>query len=191
MYNKEGMKKAIERFLEALGDDFANNPNTKDTPERVSKMYEILLGGDDCNPDEYLTLFPAKSNDMVVLANIPFYSFCSHHLLPFIGKLHIAYLPDKEVVGISKLVRFARVYAKQLNLQEDLTQNIADALVKYLKPKGVMVKLEASHMCMVLRGVRAHGSKMITVAKRGVFEEDRSLQEDFYNSITEDTTWSY
>lgn len=190
-YNKEQMKSAIKGFLYALGIDWKNNPNTKDTPRRVSEMYEILLGGYDLDPREYLVMFPAKSDDMVVLTNVPFYTFCSHHLLPALGKLHIGYVPDKKVIGISKLVRFARVFAKRLCLQEDLTQDIADCLMKYLKPKGAIVKIELSHFCMVLRGIRAHGSVMVTTAKRGVFKKDKHLQDDFFNSLRESTTYNY
>ena len=112
----------------------------------------FLLNGYDEDPSKHLKTFPASSDDMVTLTNVPFFSYCSHHIIPFVGKLHIAYIPNKKVAGISKLVRFARVYSKRLNLQEDMTQNIADELMKQLKAKGVIVRVEASHFCMVFKG---------------------------------------
>jgi GTP cyclohydrolase I len=191
MFNKEKMKQATEVFLEAIGNDYKNDPNTRETPERVAKMYEILLGGYEIDPKTYLKTFPAKSDDMVTLTNIPFYSFCSHHLLPFIGKLHIAYIPDGKVVGISKLVRFSRIFAKRLNLQEDLTQNISDILEKELNAQGVMVKMEATHFCMTLRGVRAPSAVMVTTARRGLFRTDPSLQNEFNLAIKNQGVFSY
>ena len=188
-YNHDKIKKATELFLEGIGLEL--DDNTKETPERVAKMWEVLVGGYDKNPIEYLKTFPTVSGDMVTLTNVPFYSFCSHHLLPFIGKLHIAYIPNGQVVGISKLVRFARIYAKRLNLQEDLTQHIADALMTHLGARGVIVRVESSHFCMVLRGVRSHGSSMVTTAKRGLFAQDPALQAEFQNSITTEGTYGY
>ena len=185
------MYKATEEFLEALGINWKKDFNTKDTPRRVSEMYEILLGGYDKNPEEYLVTFPAKSDDMVVLTNVPLYTFCSHHLVPAVGKIHIAYVPNKKVVGISKLVRFARVFAKRLNLQEDMTQDIADCLMKYVKPKGVMVKVEMQHLCMIIRGVRSQGSVMATTAKRGIFNKKPGLVQEFQSSIKEEGVFSY
>lgn len=190
MYNKEKVEKATELLLEGLGLDL-NDPNIKETPTRVGKMYEVILGGYDIDPKEYLKMFPSTSKDMVTLTNVPFYSFCSHHLLPFVGKLHIAYIPRDKVVGISKLVRFARIFAKRLNLQEDMTQNIADVLMEELNAEGVIVRVEASHMCMVIRGVRAQGSVMVTTAKRGVFEKDSNLLNEFNLAVRDHGTFSY
>jgi GTP cyclohydrolase I len=190
-YNKDAMCDATERFLEALGIDWEQDSNTKDTPERVATMYKILLGGYDKNPVDYLVMFPAKSNDMVTLTNVPLYTFCSHHLVPAVGKIHIAYVPDKKVVGISKLVRFTRIFAKRLNLQEDLTQDIADCLMKCMKPKGVMVKIELSHFCMIIRGVRSQGSVMVTTAKRGVFNKKPELVREFQDSIKNEGVFPY
>lgn len=190
-FDRSTVKDSVEVFLEGLGIDYQNDDNTRETPERVAKMWEVLAGGYEIDPTEYLKTFPARSHDMVTLTNIPFYSFCSHHLLPFVGKLHIAYIPNESVVGISKLVRFARIFAKRLNLQEDLTQDIADVLMKHLDAKGVMVKIEASHFCMVLRGVRSQGSAMVTTAKRGDFAEDPSLVAEFQNALRQEGTFSY
>lgn len=190
-YDFDKVKKSVELFLEGLGIDFKNDLNSKETPERVAKMWQILAGGYNIDPVEILKTFPSNSSDMVTLTNIPFYSFCSHHLLPFIGKLHIAYIPQGKVVGISKLVRFARVYAKRLNLQEDLTQDIANVLMTQLNAGGVMVKMEASHFCMTLRGVRSQGAVMVTTAKRGSFILDGKLQEEFQNSLRDSGTFNY
>ena len=191
MYNKEKVKNATEMLLEGFGLDHPNDPNCKETPQRVAKMYEVLVGGYDIDPKIYLKTFPATSDDMVTLTNVPFYSFCSHHLLPFIGKLHIAYIPDGKVVGISKLVRFARIYAKRLNLQEDLTQNIANVLFEELGAKGVIVRVEASHMCMVIRGVRSQGATMVTTAKRGTFKNDQNLLNEFNLACKNEGSFSY
>lgn len=184
MYNKDLMIEATKLFLQAIGHpDWENDPNTKGSPERVAKMWEILLGGYNDDPKKYLKFFPAKSDDMVTLTNVSFFSHCSHHFQPFIGKLHIAYIPNGKVVGLSKLVRFARIYAKRLNLQEDLTQNIADVLMEQLEAKGVVVRIEATHFCTALRGIRTPGSVMVTTAKRGVFREDSNLLNEFNTSI--------
>ena len=189
-YDFVKVKEATRMFLEGVGVNL-EDPNCKETPERVAKMYEVLLGGYDMKAEEYLKLFPASSHDMVTLTNIPFYSFCSHHLLPFVGRLHIAYIPDGSVVGISKLVRFARIYAKRLNLQEDLTQNIADVLYKELGAKGVVVRIESQHFCMVIRGVRSQGATMITTARRGEFVDDSKLLDEFNSAIRDKGSFSY
>lgn len=191
MYNKQLVKESVEKLLEGLGLDWQNDLNCKETPERVSKMYEVLLGGYDLDPKSYLKTFPTTSKDLVTLTNIPFYSFCSHHLLPFVGKLHIAYLPQGQVVGISKLVRFARIYAKRLNLQETLTQNIADVLMAELNAKGVIVRIESQHFCMVIRGVRSQGATMVTTAKRGLFETDPTLLNEFNLAVRDTGSFSY
>lgn len=190
-YNKEKMYKSTEMFLEALGVDWKKDPNLKDTPKRCSDMWEILLGGYDKDPREYLKMFPAKSDDMVTLTNVPIYTFCAHHLILAFGKIHIGYVPNKKIVGVSKLVRFARVYAKRLNLQENLTQDIADALMKHIKPKGVIVKIELSHTCMIIRGVRSQGAVMSTEAKRGIFNQQPKLVEEFHSSLKYEGVFSY
>ncbi len=190
-YDKYKMKLATEVFLEALGIDWKNDPQTKDTPERASKMWEILLGGCDIDPKDYIVTFPAKSQDIVTLTNVPIYSFCAHHLLPYIGKIHIAYKPKDKVIGLSKLIRFSRMCAKNLSIQEDLTADIADSLMKHIDAEGVIVKVEASHFCIILRGVRSQGSVMTTIAKRGVFAKDSSLVNEFENSIRDQGVFPY
>lgn len=189
-YDRAKVEEATKMFLEGVGVDL-NDPNCTETPARVSKMYEILLGGYEIDPKSHLKTFPAESEDMVTLTNIPFYSFCSHHLLPFVGKLHIAYIPNGKVVGISKLVRFARIYAKRLNLQENLTQNIADVLLKELNAQGVIVRIVSQHFCMTLRGVRTPEASMVTTAKRGLFNENPSLVHEFNDAIQDKGSFSY
>ena len=129
--------------------------------------------------------FTAENTEMVVEKDITFYSMCEHHMMPFYGKAYIAYIPDGKVVGLSKLARTVEVYAKRLQIQEKMTVEIADALMEYLAPKGVMVLLEAEHMCMTMRGIKKPGSKTVSVAVRGVFEENERLQNMFFRMIQE------
>jgi len=185
MIDKPKIEKAVRMLLEAIGD----NPDREglvETPKRVANMYEKILSGYFDDPEKYLKTFEAESNDMVIVKNIPFYSFCEHHLIPFFGKMHIAYIPDKKMIGLSKLVRFARVFAKRPQVQERLTKEIADTLVKYLSP-DVMVYIEAEHMCMSMRGVRTPGAKTVTSAVRGKFlnpPENKNPKEEFLRAIS-------
>ena len=138
----------------------------------------------DENAGEHLKkTFTAENNEMVVEKDITFYSMCEHHMLPFYGKVHIAYIPDGKVVGLSKLARTVEVYARRLQLQEQMTAQIADALMEHLKPKGVMVLAEAEHMCMTMRGVKKPGSKTVSVVTRGEFEDNEKLQNMFFRMI--------
>lgn len=190
-YNTEKMKQATVMFLEAIGENL-NNPNIVGTPERVAKMWEILLGGYDIDTENIITTFPAKSEDMVTLSNIPIYSFCSHHLLPFIGEISIAYIPNARIVGISKLARIARAHSKKLQVQEDLTKDIADDLEKLLKAQGVAVQIRAQHFCTILRGARAHGSVMTTTHVSGIFKEDEKARLEFLDTIRrENSVFNY
>ena len=129
--------------------------------------------------------FTAENTEMVVEKDITFYSMCEHHMMPFYGKAHIAYIPDGKVVGLSKLARTVEVYAKRLQIQEKMTVEIAEALMQYLAPKGVMVLLEAEHMCMTMRGIKKPRSKTVSVAVRGVFEENERLQNMFFRMVQE------
>jgi GTP cyclohydrolase IA len=184
MYNSNKMVEATKLFLEAIGHpNWQNDPNTQETPTRVAKMYEVMLGGYEKDPKEYLKVFPSKSQDMVLVKNIPVVSYCSHHLAPFYGTMAIAYVPKGQLVGLSKLVRFARVHLKRLQLQEDLTMSIADTLVEVLKPLGVMVHIEAMHTCMTIRGVRSQGATTVTSAARGIFKEDAKTRAEFMDAI--------
>ena len=183
MVDKKKVEKAVKLLLEAVGED-VNREGLKDTPARVSRMYEELLAGMDASPEEHLTRqFSCDGSDLVLEKDISFYSMCEHHMLPFFGKVHIAYIPDKKVVGLSKLARTVEVYARRLQIQEQMTSQIADAISKYLEPKGVMVVVEAEHTCMTMRGVKKPGSSTVTTVTRGLFKEDASLRQLVMDAI--------
>lgn len=183
MIDKDKVKTAVNLLLEAIGED-TTREGLIDTPDRISRMYEEIFGGYDMDPKEILAKrFTVKDSEMVVERDITFYSMCEHHLLPFYGKAHVAYVPDGEVLGLSKLARIVEVYARRPQLQERMTNQIADAIFKELKPKGVMVMLEAEHMCMTMRGIKKPGSSTVTVATRGSFVDNESLQSTFYGRV--------
>ncbi|MCM1126261.1 MAG: GTP cyclohydrolase I FolE [Lachnospiraceae bacterium] len=186
MVNKEKVEEAVRLLLEGIGED-CGREGLKDTPERVARMYEELMEGMNADPGEHLSkTFAVQDNQMVLEKDITFYSICEHHMMPFFGKIHIAYIPDGEVVGISKLVRTVEVYARRLQIQERFTAEIADAIMENLNPKGVMVMAQAEHMCMTMRGVKKPGSRTVTVAARGAFEGDESLRTLFLNLVNQD-----
>jgi len=167
-------------MLEAIGED-PNRPGLLETPDRIARMYTEICGGYEENPAVHLAkTFPVENSEMVLEKDIVFYSMCEHHMLPFYGKAHIAYVPDEKVVGLSKLARTVEVYAKRLQIQEQMTTQIADAIMEHLAPKGVMVLIEAEHMCMTMRGIKKPGSQTVSIATRGVFENNESLQNRFF-----------
>jgi GTP cyclohydrolase I len=174
----ERIKKAVREILEAVGEK-PDKEGLKGTPHRVAMMYNELLGGMHERPEEYLqTVFKEKYDEIVMLRDIPFSSMCEHHMMPFIGTAHIAYMPTGAVLGVSKLARIVDCFAKRLQVQERLTVQIADFLMDNLKPKGIAVVLEASHSCMTIRGIKKPGSVMVTSALRGIFKSDpRSRSE--------------
>ncbi|MEQ8199278.1 MAG: GTP cyclohydrolase I FolE [Clostridiaceae bacterium] len=183
MVDKKKIQKAITMILEAIGED-PEREGLKDTPSRISKMYEEIFSGIGETAEQYLSkTFTAERDDIVIEKDITYYSMCEHHLVPFYGKAHIAYIPDGKVAGLSKLARTVEVYAKKPQLQERLTTEVADALMKYLKPKGVMVIIEGEHMCMTMRGVKKPGTKTMTVSYRGVFEDDKDLRKEVRDLI--------
>jgi len=168
----ERIKKAIKEILLAVGEDIGRE-GLKRTPERVARMYAELLAGSAEDPKEHLrSVFTENYDEIVLLRDIPFYSICEHHLLPFIGSAHIAYLPKGRVLGVSKLARIVDTFARRLQAQERLTYQIADFIMDSLKPQGVAVVLEASHSCMTIRGIKKPGSVMVTSALRGIFRKD-------------------
>ena len=170
-------------MLEGIGED-VNREGLIETPARIARRYSEICGGMDEDAGEHLKkTFTADNNEMVVEKDITFYSMCEHHMLPFYGKVHIAYIPDGKVVGLSKLARTVEVYARRLQLQEQMTAQIADALMEHLCPKGVMVMAEAEHMCMTMRGVKKPGSKTVSVVTRGEFEDNEKLQNLFFRMI--------
>lgn len=183
MVNKEKIEEAVRLLLEGIGED-GSREGLKDTPERVARMYEEIFSGMEEDAGEHLSrTFTAENNEMILEKDIIFYSTCEHHLMPFYGKAHIAYIPDGKVVGISKLARTVEVFARRLQIQEKLTAQIADAVMEYLRPRGVMVLVEAEHMCMTMRGVKKPGSRTVTMVSRGVFEEDEKLKRTFLDLV--------
>ncbi len=176
--DSERIHKAVREILLAVGED-VEREGLKETPARVARMYAELLGGMFENPKLHLrSVFTEHYDEIVLLRDIPFYSLCEHHLLPFIGKAHVAYLPTGKVLGVSKLARIVDCFAHRLHTQERLTGQIADFLMENLKPMGVAVVLHASHSCMTIRGIKKPGSLMVTSALRGLFKKDaRSRSE--------------
>jgi GTP cyclohydrolase I len=172
------IEKAVREILLAVGENIERD-GLKKTPERVARMYAELLAGMQEDPKEHLgSIFTENYDEIVLLRDIPFYSICEHHLMPFIGSAHVAYLPSGAILGISKLARIVDCFARRLQAQERLTYQIADFIMNKLKPQGVAVVLEASHSCMTIRGIKKPGSVMVTSALRGIFKRDpRSRSE--------------
>lgn len=182
MIDQEKIKQGVRLLLEGIGED-PSREGLADTPDRVARMYGEIFGGMEENAGEHLSkVFTADNAGIVLERDITFYSTCEHHLMPFYGKAHIAYLPRGKVVGLSKLARTVEVYARRLQIQEQMTGQIADAAMEHLQPEGVMVVLEAEHMCMTMRGIKKPGSSTVTVAVRGAFE-DNALQEQVYRMM--------
>jgi GTP cyclohydrolase I len=168
----ERIEKAVKEILLAVGEDIERE-GLKRTPCRVAKMYTELLAGMNEDPKQHLSsVFTEGYDEIVLLRDIPFYSICEHHLMPFIGSAHVAYLPAGAVLGISKLARIVDCFARRLQVQERLTDQIADFIMNSLKPRGVAVVLEASHSCMTIRGIKKPGSVMVTSSLRGIFRRD-------------------
>lgn len=183
MVDKQKVEQAIRLLLEGIGEDITRE-GLIDTPDRIARMCEEIYGGLDQEADHHLLKqFPVENNEIVLEKDITFYSMCEHHLMPFYGKAHVAYIPDGKVVGLSKLARTVEVYARRLQIQERMTAQIADDIMKYLAPQGVMVMLEAEHMCMTMRGIKKPGSQTITMVTRGVFAENKELQDRFLQLV--------
>jgi len=177
------IEKAIREILLSVGED-PEREGLKKTPERVARMYGELLGGMHEDPKKHLrSIFTENYDEIVILRGIPFYSICEHHLMPFIGQAHVAYLPSGAVLGISKLARIVDCFARRLQGQERLTYQIADFLMNNLKTQGVAVVLEASHSCMTIRGIKKPGSVMVTSAVRGIFKRDPKTRNEVMSLI--------
>lgn len=184
MTDQNKIREGVRLLLEGIGEDVGRE-GLKDTPDRIARMYEEIFGGMGEDAAEPLSrTFAAEDSGMVLEKDIVFHSMCEHHMLPFYGRAHVAYLPDGRVAGLSKLARTVEIYAKRLQIQERMTGQIADALMEHLQPKGVMVVLEAEHMCMTMRGIRKPGSRTVSVAARGVFQDNAALQEQFFRMLT-------
>lgn len=190
MVDKNKIQEAVRLLLEGIGEDVTRE-GLVETPDRIARMYEEIFAGLQGNPAEALnktfhtqleqTETPSGNTDMIIEKDITFHSMCEHHLLPFFGKVHIAYIPDQEVAGLSKLARTVEVFARRPQLQERMTVQIADALMEHLHAKGAMVIIEAEHMCMSMRGIKKPGANTITLASKGEFANNPQLQQTFIN----------
>ena len=182
--NLQKIEEAVKMILEAVGEN-VDREGLLDTPKRVSKMYEEMFSGINEDPREFFsTVFHENHEDLVLVKDIPFYSMCEHHLVPFYGKAHIAYLPkDGRVAGLSKLGRCVESVARRPQLQERITSTVADSIMEMLQPQGVYVVVEAEHMCMTMRGLKKPGSKTVTSVARGVYEEDEVLRREVISFI--------
>lgn len=206
MVDQKKIEQAVRLLLEGIGEN-PDREGLAETPKRIARMYEEIFGGMDESAEEHLSKQfsvdevmedkDAESRQadagrssgqtdkaMVLEKDITFYSMCEHHLLPFYGKAHVAYIPNGSVVGLSKLARTVEVFARRPQIQERLTAQIADAIMEQLHPKGVMVMVEAEHMCMTMRGVKKPGSQTVTTAMRGVFQDSAQLQTQFMTFLT-------
>lgn len=177
--DKKKIEKAVRDILEAIGED-PKRKDLLDTPKRVAQMYEEIFSGINQDAAKQLeVVLDQKHNEIILLKNIPLQSFCEHHLLPFVGKAHIAYIPKSgRVTGLSKLARVLDILAKRLQVQERLTTQIAEIIMSKLKPKGCMVVIEAEHMCMSFRGVKKPGTLTVTSAVRGIFQENEKTRAE-------------
>jgi GTP cyclohydrolase I len=173
----------IKNLLLLLGEDVERD-GLKETPKRVSAMYQELLQGYSTSPKSVFKLFESNNYDgLITVHGIDFYSLCEHHLVPFFGQVHIGYIPNGKILGLSKFARLVDVYARRLQVQEHLTTQIADAIMEYLQPKGVIVFALAEHLCMSMRGVKKKGTITKTLVMKGIFKEDKQLFDQFYKQI--------
>ncbi|UCE71586.1 MAG: GTP cyclohydrolase I FolE [Nitrospiraceae bacterium] len=182
--DKKKIQKGVKLILEGIGED-PDRPGIKNTPKRIANLYEDIFSGLNTPTEEILKPIEGETHDeMVLLKDIPFYSICEHHLLPFIGKAHVAYVPSKgKIVGLSKLARAVEIFAKRPQVQERLTAQLADMIMDKLKPKGAMVIVDAEHLCMSMRGVKKPGTKTVTSAVRGIFRTKESTRMELLDLI--------
>ncbi len=183
--NNSHVQSLVVDLLKEIGED-PKREGLKSTPKRVAKAYEFLTSGYNKDIKEVLNgaIFNEKYDEMVLVKNIDFYSLCEHHILPFYGKVHVAYIPNGKIVGLSKIPRIVEVFARRLQVQERMTQQIADTINKYLDPLGVAVVSEAFHMCMMMRGVEKQNSSATSSAMHGIFKEDARTRGEFLNLIS-------
>ncbi len=183
---------AVKSMMLHVGED-PNIEGLLETPKRVKKAYEFIYGGYKEDPQEILSkaLFTSSNEEMVLIRDIEFYSTCEHHLLPIIGRVHVAYIPDGKVVGLSKIPRVVDVFARRMQIQEQLTEQIADAIMNSIAPKGVAVVIQARHMCMEMRGVEKINSTTTTSALRGLFKRDEKTRAEFFSLINSPTGTRY
>ncbi len=181
----ETARKTIYELIKAIGED-PEREGLKNTPDRVSRMYSELLSGYSVDPIKIINgaLFNINYDEMVLVRDIEFYSLCEHHMLPFLGKAHVAYLPAGRVIGLSKIPRIVEMYARRLQVQERMTRQIADLLQQTLQPQGVAVVVEAMHLCSMMRGVKKHDARMTTSAMHGAFRANLATRQEFLENIS-------
>lgn len=178
------LEESIREILQHIGED-PFREGLIDTPKRVAKMYRDVFSGIGVDPETALTTtFQEEYDGLISVTDITYYTFCEHHLIPFFGKVHIGYIPDGRIVGLSKFARLVELVSKRPQVQERMTTQIADAIMNVLSPKGVIVTMEGTHLCMCARGVKKPGAITTTMVKKGVFREDNTLCEEFGRSIT-------
>lgn len=183
--DKPKIEKAVREILEAIGEN-PDREGLRDTPKRIARMYEEIFSGLEADPKQYLDIYFQEENhqELVLVKDIPFYSMCEHHLVPFYGKAHVGYIPKNGMLtGLSKLARVVETVSKRPQLQERLTSTIADTIVEKLQPIGVIVVVEAEHMCMTMRGVKKPGSKTVTSVVRGIFQRDAKARAEAMSLI--------
>jgi GTP cyclohydrolase I len=181
--DQEKIRQAVQQILEAIGED-PGREGLQDTPQRIAEMYhDIFSGSDEEAMAELESCFKEPHSEMILVKDIPFYSMCEHHLLPFYGRVHVAYIPKGKITGLSKIARVVDILSKRPQMQERLTSHIADILEQGLSPVGVAVVMEAEHMCMVMRGVKKFGSYVITSALRGGFRSHAETRAEFFSLV--------
>lgn len=182
--NLKKIEKGVKMILEGIGED-TERPGIKDTPGRVARMYQEIFSGLETPTEEILKHLEGESHDeLVLLKDIPFYSVCEHHLLPFIGKAHVAYIPGAgKIAGIGELAKALEIFAKRPQVQERLTAQLADVIMEKLKPKGAMVVIDAEHLCLSMRGIKKPGARIVTSAVRGIFRSKTSSRQEVLELI--------
>lgn len=181
----ESAKRAVYSLLQAVGED-PGREGLRNTPDRVARMYAELLSGYEVDPAKIINgaLFNITYDEMVLVRDIEFYSLCEHHMLPFLGRAHVAYIPAGKVLGLSKIPRMVDMYARRLQVQERMTRQIADFLQEFLEPQGVGVVVEAVHLCSMMRGVKKHDARMTTSAMHGAFRANLATRQEFLENIS-------
>jgi GTP cyclohydrolase I len=184
----DAARKAVADLISAVGED-PDREGLQGTPDRVARMYAELLGGYGMDPEKIINgaLFNINYDEMVLVRDIEFYSLCEHHMLPFLGRAHVAYLPKGKVIGLSKIPRIVEMYARRLQVQERMTRQIADLLQEMLEPQGVAVVVEGMHLCSMMRGVKKHGARMTTSAMHGAFRANLATRQEFLENISRGT----
>jgi len=188
-FDQNSIQSAISKVLEAVGEN-PNREGLKNTPMRVARMFAELLAGYSTDPVALVNgaVFEVSYDEMVIVRDIEFYSMCEHHLLPFMGRVHVAYIPSGKVIGLSKIPRIVDMYARRLQVQERMTRQIADFIMGALKPQGVAVVVEGLHLCTMMRGVKKHDARMTTSAMHGAFRANLATRQEFLDNISRGAT---